>query len=41
VIDHRRDNPTEPQIEAQLNGHEHDRKDDTDDGRNEAKPVVQ
>ena len=41
VVDHRGDDAPEAQIEPQLDGHEHDGKDDADDGRDEAQPVVQ
>jgi hypothetical protein len=41
VVDHRGDYSSEPQVKTQLNGHEHDGKDDPDDGCDETQPIVQ
>src|SRR5262249_7176470 len=41
VVDHRGDYSSEPQIKAQLNGHEHDGKDDPDDGCDETQTIVE
>jgi hypothetical protein len=41
VVDHRGDYSSEAQIETQLDGHEHDGKDDPDDGCDESQPIVE
>ena len=40
VIDDRRQHPAEAEVEAELHHHQHDRKDNADERRDEAKPVV-
>ncbi|WOH54849.1 hypothetical protein [Bradyrhizobium sp. sBnM-33] len=41
MVDHRRDHSAEPEEQAHLDHDEDDREDDSNHGRDEAKPIVE